>query len=85
MDGFFIENPALHGRRSHLKKPGLSSSIVEQRCALFGLSALKKGAGIALTKLATPSHNQIVRKYVHCETVLTQPMTSARRLPKISL
>ena len=66
MDGFFIENPALHGRRSHLKKPGLSSCIVEQRCALFGLSALKKGAGIALTKLATPSHNQIVRKYVHC-------------------
>jgi hypothetical protein len=76
MDGFFIWTRDVARRRSHLKKPDLSRRIVEQGCASFGLPALKKGAGIALTRLATPSHNQIVREYVHGGKVLAQPMTS---------
>jgi hypothetical protein len=76
MDGFFIWTRDVARRRSHLKKPDLSRRIVEQGCASFGLPALKKGAGIALTRLATLRHNQMVREYVHCGKVLAQPMTS---------
>jgi hypothetical protein len=36
----------------------------------------KKGAGFALTRLATLRHNNLVRECVHCEKVLAQPMTS---------
>jgi hypothetical protein len=38
--------------------------------------AHKKGAGFALTRLATLRHNICVRECVHCEKVLAQPMTS---------
>jgi hypothetical protein len=61
---------------------GLSRCIVKWCCATFELSALKKGAGISLTRLATLRHNQIVRESVHGEKVLAQPMTSEWRLPK---
>jgi hypothetical protein len=43
---------------------------------LLCCTVLKKGAGIALTRLATLRHNQTVREYVHCEKVLAQPMAS---------
>jgi hypothetical protein len=76
MDGFFIGSPDVARQRSHLKKPDLSRRIVKWCCASFGLFALKKGAGIALTRLAALRHNQMVREYVHCEKVLAQPMTS---------
>jgi hypothetical protein len=36
----------------------------------------KKGAGFALTRLATLRHNHRVREYLHYEKVLAQPMTS---------
>ena len=36
----------------------------------------KKGAGFALTRLATLRHNHRVREYLHDEKVLAQPMTS---------
>src|SRR5882724_6103268 len=45
----------------------------------------KKGAGFALTRLATLRHNNLVRECVHGERVLAQPMTSERRLPSFVL
>lgn len=45
-------------------------------CASFVLPQHKKGAGPALTRLATLRHNELVRECVHCEIVLAQPMTS---------
>jgi hypothetical protein len=36
----------------------------------------KKGAGFALTRLATLRHNNLVRECVHREKVLAQPMMS---------
>jgi hypothetical protein len=51
----------------------LSSTHV---CARIVLRPLKKGAAVTLTSLERLRHNHFSRKYVHCERVLAQPMTS---------
>jgi hypothetical protein len=60
------------------------SSQEVQRVTLYYQTALsvicaaphKKGAGVALTRLAALRHNKLVRQYVHDETVRARPMTS---------
>jgi hypothetical protein len=52
-------------------------SLVSSICAARHSSHQhKKGAGFALTRLATLRHNNWVRECVHGEKVLAQPMTS---------
>jgi hypothetical protein len=62
------------------------ANVVVRKQALFPLSSIgtarhsccqrKKGARFALTRLATLRHNNLVRKRVHDERVLAQPMVS---------
>jgi hypothetical protein len=60
---------ALCGRLSHRKYIDLSPCIINPHCASFVLRPHKKGAGLALTRLATLRHNHAVREYVHGERI----------------
>jgi len=58
MDGLFIGGS---GFAWQAISPQEARSVIlyrQERCALFGLLAIKKGADVALTRLATPSHNR---------------------------
>jgi hypothetical protein len=57
----------LRGQLSHRKNVDLSPCIVNPRCASFVPTQHKKGAGIALTRLAALRHNNFVRECVHGE------------------
>jgi hypothetical protein len=61
MDGLFIGGS---GFAWQAISPQEARSVIlyrQERCALFVLPAIKKGADVALTRLATPSHNRMVR------------------------
>jgi len=82
MDGLLIgEARELRGELFDRNIVDLSPCIINLRCARFGLAPHKKGAGVALTRLATLRHNNFnfVRECVHCERSLAQPMPSGWR------
>src|SRR5258708_34968519 len=88
MDGFFISKPGsctaiISSQESRtLHHP----SSMHHQAALRAIWAMahKKAAGLALTRLATLRHNNLVRECVHNERVFAQPMTSGGRTEEIS-
>jgi hypothetical protein len=67
-------------RRNSIElSPRIIESVLQSTLHVICAAAHKKGAGISLTSQAALAHNHGVREYVHCETVLFQPMTSGRR------
>ena len=68
MDGLLIgEARELRGELFDRNIVDLSPCIINLRCARFELPPHKKGAGVALTRLATLRHNKLVRECVHDE------------------
>jgi hypothetical protein len=80
MDGFLIARPGRFRGNYLTASSSICHLALSVRAARHLCCAmLKKGAGLALTTLATLRHNTFVHQYVHCESVLAQPMTSGRR------
>jgi hypothetical protein len=77
MDGFVIKKV-----REFVSRYFVATTLIRHRsssiriCARIVLRPLKKGAAVTLTSLERLRHNPFPRKYVHCERVLAQPMTS---------
>jgi hypothetical protein len=76
MDGLVIKKPWRCAVTSRRQETRLCSRVSSIRAANHSGHQHKKGAGFALTRLATLRHNHRVREYLHDEKVLAQPMTS---------
>jgi hypothetical protein len=76
MDGLVIRKLGCCAVTVSSQEIGLCSLVSSIDAARHSSYPHKKGAGFALTRLATLRHNNSVRECVHREKVLTQPMTS---------